>query len=113
MKQVFYTRQSLLQFEENVQQLVERGYFGEEDYAVDYMREIFRYFALNLENSVAVKAPEYFNRYQVDGRELFYVRYRKSSQTTWYAFFEELEDKYSIVYLGNNKFIGHLLNISL
>lgn len=113
MKEVVYTKQALLQFEESVKELVEQGYFGEEDYAVMYMRDIFRYFALNLQNSVVVAAPEYFNRYCVDGKTLYYVRYRKNAHTTWYAFYEELENVYSIVYLANNKLIGHLLDISL
>lgn len=113
MKNVVYARQSLLQYEESVRQLVEKGYFSEEDYAVDYMRDIFRYFALNLQNAAVIKAPEYFDRYKVDGKELFYVRYRKTARTTWYAFFEELDKVYSIVYLGNNSFIGHLLDINI
>lgn len=113
MKQVVYTEQSLLQFEESVKELVEQHYFSEEEYAVDYMREIFRYFSLNLQNSIIVKAPEYFSRYKVDGTKLYYVRYRKSSRTTWYAFFEELENVYSIVYLANNNLIGHRLDICL
>ena len=113
MKEVVYTKQALLQFEESVKELVEQGYFGEEDYAIMYMRDIFRYFALNLQNSVSVAAPEYFNRQCVDGKTLYYVRYRKNAHTTWYAFYEELENVYSIVYLANNKLIGHLLDISL
>ena len=113
MKEVVYTEQVLLQFEESVTKLVEQRYFGDEDYAVDYMRDIFRYFALNLQNSVSVEAPEYFNRYSVDGKQLFYVRYRKNAHTTWYAFYEELEEVDSIVYLANNQHIGHLLDIKL
>ena len=113
MKEVVYTRQALLQFEESVRELVEQQYFSEEDYAVDYMRDIFRYFALNLQNSIRVKAPDYFDRYKVDGQVVLYIRYRKSSRTTWYAFFEELENVYSIVYLANNQLIGHRLDISL
>ena len=58
MKEVVYTKQALLQFEESVKELVEQGYFGEEDYAIMYMRDIFRHFALNLQNSVSVAAPE-------------------------------------------------------
>ena len=30
-------------------------------------------------------------------------RYRKNTQITWYAFYEELENVYSIVYLANNR----------
>ena len=113
MKEVVYTRQSLLQFEESVKELVDQRYFSEEDYAVDYMRDIFRYFALNLQYSVSVDAPTYFDRYKVNGKDVHYVRYRKSAHTTWYAFFEELENFYSIVYLGTNQLIGHRLDITL
>ena len=113
MKEVVYTPQALLQFEESVRALVEQNYFSEEDYAVDYMRNIFRHFALNLQYSVKTKSPSYFERYTVDGKELFYVTYRKSSRTTWYAFYEELENVYSIVYLATNQLIGHRLDISL
>ena len=52
-------------------------------------------------------------KYSVDGKQLFYVRYRKNAHTTWYAFYEELEEVYSIVYLANNQHIGHLLDINL
>jgi hypothetical protein len=54
MKEVVYTRQALLQFEESVKELVEQRYFS-----------------------------------------------------------EELENVYSIVYLGNNQLIGHRLDIAL
>ena len=37
MKEVVFTRQALLQFEESVKELVEQRYFSEEDYAVDYI----------------------------------------------------------------------------
>jgi len=113
MKEVVYTIQALSQLEESVHDLVEQGYFGEEDYAVDYVRDIFRYFALNLPLLVKHDAPECFDRYKVDSKELHFVMYRKSSRTTWYAFFEELEKVNSIVYLANNHQIGHKLDINL
>lgn len=113
MKEVVYTKQALLQLEDSVHQLVEQKYFSEEDYAVDYVRDIFRYFALNLSNLITHNAPEYFNRFAVDGKPLKYVMYRKSSHTTWYAFFEELANVNSIVYLANNHLIGHKLEINL
>ena len=48
-------------------------------------------------------------------KEVVYTKQalRKNAHTTWYAFYEELENVYSIVYLANNKLIGHLLDISL
>ena len=74
MKDVVYARQALLQLEDAVRLLVERGYFSEEDYAVNYIRDIFRYFALNLPNLVAHEAPQYFMRYCIHGKKMFYVK---------------------------------------
>jgi len=113
MKEVVFSRQVLIQLEDSVRQLVEQGYFSEEDYAVDYIRDIFRYFSLNLANLNVHDAPSYFDRYKVDGKPLHFVMYRKSVRTTWYAFYEELENVNSIVYLANNHFIGHRLNLDL
>lgn len=76
---------------------------------MDYVRDIIRYFSLNLNNLIIHKAPPFFNRYRVERTDLFYVAYRKSSRTTWYAFFEDLDEVRSIVFLGNNQLIGHHL----
>ncbi len=113
MKEILYSRQALLQLEESISSLVEKGYFSDEEYAVQYISDIVRYFSLNLQNLVAISAPNYFNRYSVSGKNVSYVRYRKNSRTTWYAFYEELEAIFSIDFLGNNHFIGHLLEITL
>lgn len=114
MKQVLFHEMALLQLSESIEQLVEKGYFSEEDYAVDYVRDIVRYFSLNLNNLKAHPAPSFFNRYSIEKKlPLHYVVYRKSSRTTWYAFFEELDNTYSIVYLGTNQLIGHHLDLSL
>ena len=113
MKEVVYALPALLQMEDSVLQLVERNYFSGEDYAVDDVRDIFQFFSLNLPNLIAYPAPDYFDRYKVDNKSLYYVRYAKNTHTTWYAFFEELENVYSIVYLGNNHLIGHKLDIKL
>ena len=113
MKEVVFALPALLQLEESVAQLVEKNYFSNEDYAVEYVRDIFQFFSLNLPNLIPYQAPTYFERYRIDGKQLYYVRYNKNSHTTWYAFIEELENVYSIVYLGNNHLIGHRLDIKL
>ena len=64
--------------EQNVHQLVDGGYFSEEDYAVEYVRDIFRYFSLNLQNLISSPAPQFFNQYRESNNPLLYVRYRKS-----------------------------------
>ena len=106
MKKVRYSVQVELQLKESIDQLVERGYFSEEDYAVNYIRDLVTYFQLNLDHLTSFDAPEYFARY---GSGLKYAIYRKSSRTTWYAFFQETSDALTIVYLANNHLMGHHL----
>ena len=104
MNKVRYSVSVELQLKESIDQLVERGYFSEEDYAVSYIRDLVTYFQLNLDHLTAFVAPEYFNRY---GANLKYAIYRKSNRTTWYAFFTETPDALTIVYLANNHLMGH------
>lgn len=108
MKKVLYSVEVVLQLEESIDQLVERGYFSEEDYAVNYIRDLVTYFQLNLNHLSAFDAPEYFSRY---GNNLKYALYRKSRRTTWYAFFRETPEALVIVFLGNNHLIGHHLQL--
>ena len=110
MKTVRYAIEVEFQLVESIDQLVERGYFSEEDYAVTYIRDLVTYFQLNLNHLTAFDAPEYFSRY---GKDLKYALYRKSNRTTWYAFFLETSDALTIVYLGNNHLIGHHLDLNL
>ncbi len=104
MKQVRYSVEVELQLRDSIDQLVERGYFSEEDYAVSYIRDLVTYFQLNLDHLTAFDAPDYFARY---GSNLKYAIYRKSSRTTWYAFFNETPEALTIVYLANNHLMGH------
>lgn len=104
MKYVRYSVAVELQLKESIDQLVERGYFSEEDYAVSYIRDLVTYFQLNLDHLTAFEAPEYFARY---GSHLKYAIYRKSNRTTWYAFFKETPEALTIVYLANNHLMGH------
>ena len=110
MKKVRYSVEVELQLEESIDQLVERGYFSEEDYAVNYIRDLVTYFQLNLDHLTAFDAPDYFARYSSN---LKYALYRKSSRTTWYAFFKETPEALIIVYLRNNHLIGHHLDLEL
>lgn len=106
MKKVRYSVEVELQLKESIDQLVERGYFSEEDYAVSYIRDLVTYFQLNLDHLTAFEAPEYFGRY---GANLRYAIYRKSNRTTWYAFYKETPEAFIIVYLANNHLMGHHL----
>lgn len=110
MKEVLYSRQTLLNIEDSISELVRQNYFSNEDYAVQYVSDILQYFSLNFYNLVATNAPEYFNQYSIGGHNLKFLKYNKNSRTTWYAFFEELESIFSINYLANNHFIGQHLS---
>lgn len=113
MKQVVYDEQTASQLRETVFELVEKGYFSEEDYAVNYVREIIMYFQWNMNSLIEHDAPDYFKKYCVAQKSLKYVTFRKSARTTWYAFFEEDDTTKTIVYVANNHLIGHHLNIDL
>lgn len=113
MKKVEYDEQTVVLLREIVRELVEKGYFGEEDYAVNYIREIVMYFQWNINSLIAREAPSYFNRFSISSKPLQYVAFRKSARTTWYAFYEESDTTKKIVYVANNHLIGHKLEISL
>lgn len=104
MKAIRYSKYVEGQLTDNIGQLVERGYFSEEEYAVFYIRDIVMYFQLNLCNLVSFEAPSFFLKY---GKNLRYVIYRKSKRTTWYAFYEETDTEFHIMYLTNNHLDGH------
>lgn len=112
MKEVRYSEYIVGQLAESIGQLVERGYFSEEEYAISYMRDVTSFFQLNLNQLISTDAPDFFQKYG-NGHPLRYVAYRKSKRTTWYAFYYETDDQMNIVYLGTNHLIGHHLNINL
>lgn len=109
MKQIRFHECVVSSMEESVHSLVEKNYFSDEEYSVQYVREILNYFQLNLCELKAIEAPASFERYCIDTKSLKYVRYRRNAHTTWYAFFEDLEQIYSVVYIANNHQIGHKL----
>lgn len=66
--------------------LFEKEYFGFEDSAVQYVRELI----FDIENSLPArmekKAPPYFNRY---GKNMCYASFRKNKATQWYVFLRD------------------------
>lgn len=112
MKQFRIEKIVLDQLSESVQELVDKNYFSDEDYAVSYLIDIVRFFQLNYAHLIVRSAPVYFKRYCVMTSQLKYLSYRKNRNTTWYAFFEAYDDTISVVYLNNNHMIGHLLDMN-
>ena len=79
--------------------LYEKEYFGFKETAYDYVDWIFEQIELSLHRKLKKRAPEYFNRY---AKDLYYVSYKRNSNTTWYVFFKKQESTYRIFYIGNN-----------
>ena len=75
-------------FQELQDILFEKEYFGFEESAVQYVRDLVLDIEENLPTKVSKTAPPYFNRY---GRNLRYATFRKNKNTQWYAFFNKYQ----------------------
>jgi len=97
-------------FQELEDILFEKEYFGFEDHAIQYVRELI----YEIENTLPVrtckKAPPYFNRY---GKNLYYASFRKNKATQWYVFFTRYRERdemiYLVRYISNNHVIAQYL----
>ena len=89
--------------EELVILLYEKGYFGYEEYAIDYVNDVINFINAKLPSSVHRNAPKHYEKY---GKKLKYATYRRNKQTYWYVFFNKYKDKgeiiYMVRYIGNN-----------
>lgn len=94
-------------FQELEEILFEKEYFGFEESAVQYVRELI----WDIENTLPVRmskiAPPYFCRY---GKGMHYAMFRKSKTTQWYVFFTKYQDNgetiYLVRYISNNHLIA-------
>lgn len=71
-------------FRELAKILFDKEYFGFEESAVKYVRELIFKIRDNLPVSMTYPAPPYFSRF---GSNLYYVSFRRNKSTQWYAFF--------------------------
>ena len=96
--------------EELVNVLYENGYFGFEDDAIEYVKDLVFDIEKNLHTKLKKRAPKYFERY---GKGLYYAGFKKNKRTTWYVFFtkymENEEEIYLVRYIANNHEIAHHL----
>ncbi|MBR4757364.1 MAG: hypothetical protein IK084_01010 [Bacteroidaceae bacterium] len=92
-------------FAELMQILYDKGYFSFEDYAIEYVTDLFADIEQNLPTKSKKPAPAYFERY---GKNMFYASFRKSRHTQWYVFFTIHTDAFLDVktflirYVSNN-----------
>ena len=97
-------------FQELQDILFEKEYFGFEESAVQYVRDLVLDIEENLPTKVSKTAPPYFNRY---GRNLMYATFRKNKNTQWYSFFNKYQKNreviYVVCYISNNHVIAKYL----
>ena len=90
--------------------LYDKGYFGYEENAIKYSRELFEEIEKELPLKQKKKAPKHFNRY---GKDMSYAAFKRNKNTTWYVFFNIFrfggETIYFVRYVNNNHLIAKYL----
>ncbi|MCC8187919.1 MAG: hypothetical protein LIP08_10590 [Bacteroides sp.] len=87
--------------------LYEKQYFIYKESSQEYVRFLIRDMEATIHLKRKRKASFYFSRY---GKDLWYVSYPRSKQTTWYFFFtHHAGDVYVIRYMTNNHVEGQYL----
>ena len=96
--------------EELVPILYENGYFSFEENAQEYVDDLIDDIMDNLPTRRHKPAPPHFDRY---GAGMYYAAFKKSKNTTWYAFFTKYlvnsEEIFLVRYINNNHMIAQYL----
>lgn len=107
---VLFLLEVRMYFQELQDILFEKEYFGFEESAVQYVRDLIFDIEATLPERVSKIAPPYFNRY---GKELRYASFRKNRNTQWYVFFNKYRENGEVIYLvryiSNNHMIAQYL----
>ena len=93
---VLFLPEVRLYFQELQDILFEKEYFGFEESAVQYVRELIVDIERTLPLMADRVAPPYFERY---GKNLRYAIFRKNKRTQWYVFYNKYHVDGEIVYL--------------
>lgn len=91
--------------EELISILYENEYFGFESDAEEYVKKIYDFIEYNLPIFPFKKTPE--NLSQLGSKCIFY---KANHTTTWYIFFENVENRYIITFITNShsEIVQHL-----
>lgn len=107
---VLFLPEVRMYFQELQDILFEKEYFGFEESAVQYVRDLIFDIEATLPERASKIAPPYFNRY---GKELRYASFRKNRNTQWYVFFNKYRENGEVIYLvryiSNNHMIAQYL----
>jgi len=97
-------------FEDLMEVLYQKEYFGFRVSARKYVIELIEEIEAHLPIIQQKPAPSYFDRY---GKNMRYATFRKNKQTVWYAFFTtyevENEKIYLVRYIANNHTVAQYL----
>ncbi|MCE5178720.1 MAG: hypothetical protein LLF81_06235 [Porphyromonadaceae bacterium] len=90
--------------------LYDKGYFGFEENAIKYARDLFKDISDNLPKMHKRIPPKYFEKY---GKGMHYAIYKRNKNTSWYVFFSiyhvNNETTYLVRYVSNNHMIAKYL----
>ena len=107
---VIFISKVLEYFENLVITLYCKEYFGFLETSKKYVAELIDDILTTLPIRLHKNAPEYFDKY---GKSMKYAAFRKSKDTTWYAFFityrKNNETFYLVRYIANNHTISQYL----
>lgn len=87
---VLFSPDVRLYFQDLIEILLEKEYFGLEESAVKYVRSLFFAISDHLPTTSKRKAPQYFDRYGID---MYYAVFKKNKNTSWYIFFNQYMKK--------------------
>ena len=97
-------------FEDLMEILYQKQYFGFRQSARNYVKELATEIRTNLHKLPHKPAPAHFDRY---GKEMDYATFRKNKNTSWYAFFTSYEVENEVIYLvryvANNHTVAQYL----
>lgn len=98
MEKVVILEEDVIDFLENIiRVLFEKEYFGFEESAQIYVSRIYDFIEYELVKFPPKQTPHNLSRYGTK-----YVFYKANNRTTWYIFFENIENRYLVTYITNN-----------
>jgi len=89
--------------------LYDKGYFGFEESAIKYVRELYE----DIKDNLPIKAKKQASKHFTDqyGKNLYYATFTKNRRTQWYAFFRmyEIDGEiyYQVRHIENNHTAAH------
>lgn len=102
--------ETLEYFNELSTTLFDKGYFGFEENAIEYVDSLFADIKETLPHRLKKPAPPYFAKY---GKKMLYSIFKKNKTTQWYVFFsvyqKNNETIFLIRYITNNHVMAQYL----